>query len=74
MASGQEAFAAGRGSALVLWPLAGAVALFDEALQELSGLKADEVVAPAELLFYQGVVYHHLLVLESPKNGRPIGR
>ena len=36
-------------------------ALFDEALVQLSGLKPDEVVAPACLLFYQGVVYHKLL-------------
>ncbi len=36
-------------------------ALFDEALVQLSGVKPDEVVAPACLLFYQGVVYHKLL-------------
>ncbi|MGA2030853.1 MAG: hypothetical protein ABSG68_01240 [Thermoguttaceae bacterium] len=36
-------------------------AMFDEALEQLSGLRPDQVVAPAELLFYQGVVYHQLL-------------
>jgi hypothetical protein len=36
-------------------------ALFDEALVELSGLKPGDVVAPACLLFYQGVVHHKLL-------------
>ena len=35
--------------------------LFDEAQEQLSGLTPDDVVAPASLLFYQGVVYHALL-------------
>jgi hypothetical protein len=35
--------------------------LFDEAQEQLSGLKPGDVVAPAELLFYQGVVCHRLL-------------
>ena len=34
---------------------------FEEALEQLGGLKPAEVVAPAELLFYQGVTYHRLL-------------
>jgi len=40
-------------------------ALFDEALVQLSGLKPGEVVAPACLLFYQGVVHHKLLDKEA---------
>ena len=32
--------------------------LFDESLEQLSGLKPSDVVAPASLLFYQSVVYH----------------
>ena len=36
--------------------------LFDEALEQLSGLKPDDVAAPASLLFYQGVVYRALLI------------
>ena len=40
-------------------------ALFDEALEQLAGLKPDDVVAPAALLFYQGVVYHRLLDKEA---------
>jgi hypothetical protein len=39
--------------------------LFDESLEQLAGLQPDEVVAPAMLLFYQGVVYHSLLDKES---------
>jgi len=35
--------------------------LFDEAHEQLAGLTADDVVAPATLLFYQGIVYHGLL-------------
>ena len=35
--------------------------LFEEALQQLEGLQPEEVVDPASLLFYQGVVYHRLL-------------
>ncbi len=34
---------------------------FEEALEQLGGLKTAEVVAPAELLFYQGVCYHRML-------------
>ena len=34
---------------------------FEEALEQLGGLKTAEVVAPAELLFYQGVTYHRML-------------
>jgi len=40
-------------------------ALFDEALVQLSGLNPGEVVAPACLLFYQGVVHHKLLDTEA---------
>jgi hypothetical protein len=36
-------------------------ALFDEALVQLTGLSPGDVVAPACLLFYQGVVHHKLL-------------
>jgi hypothetical protein len=39
--------------------------LFDEALEQLSGLTPDDVAAPAALLFYQSVVYHALLQKES---------
>jgi hypothetical protein len=39
--------------------------LFDEALLQLSGLGPDDVVAPACLLFYQGVVHHKLLDMEA---------
>ena len=35
--------------------------LFDEALEQLAGLEPDEVIDPASLLFYQGIVYHRLL-------------
>jgi hypothetical protein len=35
--------------------------LFEEALEQLSGLKAEEVVAPATMLFYRGVAQHSLL-------------
>jgi hypothetical protein len=35
--------------------------LFDESLEQLSGLEPDQVVDPASLLFYQGVVYHQFL-------------
>jgi hypothetical protein len=34
---------------------------FEEALEQLDGLKTADVVAPAELLFYQGVTYHRML-------------
>ena len=34
---------------------------FEEALEQIGTLKPAEVVAPAELLFYQGVAYHRLL-------------
>lgn len=39
--------------------------LYDEALEQLSGLKPEEVAAPAALLFYQSVVYHALLNKDS---------
>ena len=39
--------------------------LFDEAMEQLSGLTPADVVAPASLLFYQGVVCHALLSKES---------
>jgi hypothetical protein len=39
--------------------------LFDEASDQLSGLGPADVVAPAELLFYQGVVYYRLLDKEK---------
>lgn len=35
--------------------------LYDEALEQLDGLRPEDVVDPASLLFYQGVVYHRLL-------------
>ena len=35
--------------------------LIEEALEQLSGLRPGDVAAPAELLFYQGVVYHRTL-------------
>ena len=38
---------------------------FDEAIEQLGGLKATDVVAPAELLFYQGVAYHRTLNKEE---------
>ncbi len=34
-------------------------------LEQLSGLKPSDVVAPASLLFHQSVVYHALLNKES---------
>jgi hypothetical protein len=37
---------------------------FDEALEQLAPLKPEEVAAPAELLFYQGVAHHRLLQKE----------
>jgi hypothetical protein len=39
--------------------------LYDEARQQLDGLQLGEVVAPAMLLFYQGVVYQKLLDREA---------
>ena len=39
--------------------------LFDEASEQLAGLNPGDVVAPAELLFYQGVVYYRLLNQEQ---------
>lgn len=39
--------------------------LFDEAQEQLAGLKPADVVAPASLLFYQSIVYHALLNRES---------
>ena len=38
---------------------------FEEALEQLGGLKTADVVAPAELLFYQGVTYHRMLNKEE---------
>jgi hypothetical protein len=35
--------------------------LFDEALEQLDGLRPQDVVDPATLLFYQAVVHHRLL-------------
>jgi hypothetical protein len=35
--------------------------LYDESLEQLGGLHTADVVDPASLLFYQGVVYHWLL-------------
>jgi hypothetical protein len=54
--------------------------LYDEALEQLDGLRPEEVADPASLLFYQGVVYHRLLnpdaaveaigrLLEHPEQG-----
>jgi hypothetical protein len=34
---------------------------FEESLEQIAALKPANVVAPAELLFYQGVAYHRLL-------------
>lgn len=39
--------------------------MYDEALEQLDGLKPGDVVAPAALLFFQGVVYHAMLNKES---------
>lgn len=39
--------------------------LFEEASEQLAGLEPSDVVAPASLLFYQGVVCHALLNKES---------
>jgi len=38
--------------------------LYDEAQEQLAGLEPGRVVAPAMLLFYQGVVHHRLLEKE----------
>jgi hypothetical protein len=38
---------------------------FDEALEQIGGLKPADVVAPAELLFYQGVAYDSMLNKEQ---------
>ena len=35
--------------------------MYDEALEQLAGMSASDVVDPASLLFYQSVVYHRLL-------------
>ncbi len=40
-------------------------ALYDESLEQLGGLQPDDVVAPALLLFYQGVAHHSLLHKEE---------
>jgi hypothetical protein len=34
---------------------------YDESLEQLTGLKPEEVIDPAALLFYQGVAHHRLL-------------
>ena len=39
--------------------------LFDEAREQLDGLRPEDVVDPASLLFYQGVVHHRLLDKEA---------
>jgi hypothetical protein len=39
--------------------------LYDEALEQFDGLRPEDVVDPASLLFYQGVVYHRLLSQEA---------
>lgn len=39
--------------------------LYDEALDQLDGLQPGDVVDPAALLFYQGVVHHRLLDKEK---------
>jgi len=39
--------------------------LYDEAIEQLDGLKPQDVVDPASLLFYQGVAYHRLLKKEQ---------
>jgi hypothetical protein len=39
--------------------------LFDEAMEQVSGLAPSDVVAPASLLFCQSVIYHALLNKES---------
>jgi hypothetical protein len=41
---------------------------FDEALEQLAGLKPADVATPAELLFYQAVVHHRLLHKEEGLN------
>ncbi len=38
---------------------------FEEALEQIGSLKPADVVAPAELLFYQGVAYHRMLNKEQ---------
>jgi hypothetical protein len=58
---------------------------FEEALEQLDGLKTADVVAPAELLFYQGVTYHRMLnkaeglkvinqLLDGAESGHPVPR
>jgi hypothetical protein len=39
--------------------------LYDESLEQIEGLKAEEVVDPASLLFYQSVGHHRLLNKEA---------
>ncbi len=39
--------------------------LFDESMEQLSGLEPGQVVDPASLLFYQGVVCHQLLLKDA---------
>jgi len=38
---------------------------FEEALEQIGTLQPSQVAAPAELLFYQGAAYHHLLNKEQ---------
>ncbi|HYW79091.1 MAG TPA: hypothetical protein VE890_05910 [Thermoguttaceae bacterium] len=46
--------------------------LYDEAYEQLAGLTAEDVVAPATLLFYQGIVHHGLLQKQDGLNA--VGR
>ncbi|MDY0169665.1 MAG: hypothetical protein RBS80_24190 [Thermoguttaceae bacterium] len=39
--------------------------MHDEALEQIGNLNPEDVVAPASLLFYQGVAYHNLLEKEK---------
>ncbi len=39
--------------------------MYDEALEQIDDLRPEDVVAPAALLFYQGVAYHSLLEKEK---------
>jgi len=39
--------------------------LYDEAMEQLAGIRPEDVVDPASLLFYQGVVHHRLLEKEA---------
>jgi hypothetical protein len=46
-----------------IWLVQGS--LFDESLEQLSGLEPEQVADPASLLFYQGVIYHQLMNKEA---------